>query len=104
MERMEKPIIKDNPLLVLLVMLLVTLCFIGILIWTGKREINTEKVTVREGDTLSEIAEEHNVDLDEILTLNVDVIPENIKPGQVISLPAQETKKDLTHHGDKPGS
>ena len=100
MERMEKPIIKDNPLLVLLIMLLVTLCFIGILIWTGQREINTEEVTVREGDTLIEIAEEHDIDLDKILSLNMGVIPENIKPGQVITLPAQETKKDLTHKGE----
>lgn len=52
----------------------------------GERAIDAGVWIVGEGDTLVSISEETGIDLDELVSLNSDIDPQTLSPGQRISL------------------
>jgi len=58
---------------------------------------------VREGETLSDIAELYDVAMDEILALNPDLDPEVIREGQVLRVPAEAPVMDSSGSGEAEG-
>jgi len=53
--------------------------------------------TVKRGDTLSQIAQAHDVSLSELISLNNLGNPNLIRPGQVLEIPGQGGTPDITH-------
>jgi LysM repeat protein len=53
--------------------------------------------TVKRGDTLSEIAQNHNVSLSDLISLNNLSNPDLIFPGQSIKIPGKDGKSDVIH-------
>ncbi len=58
---------------------------------------------VREGETLSDIADLYALTVEEILALNPDVDPELIQPGQVLLIPAPTPTADTSLSGEGDG-
>lgn len=56
-------------------------------------ERKVKSYTIREGQLLGYIAEEHHVTVSEIVKLNPGLNPEKIKPGQVIKIPYYDEKE-----------
>ena len=53
--------------------------------------------TVKRGDTLSQIAQAHDVSLSELISLNNLANPNLIRSGQVLKIPGQGGTPDITH-------
>jgi LysM repeat protein len=53
--------------------------------------------TVQRGDTLSEIARDHDVDLTDVIELNQLADPDLIRPGDVILIPGVDGSPEQTH-------
>jgi LysM repeat protein len=53
--------------------------------------------SVKRGDTLSQIADAHDVSLSELISLNNLANPNLIRPGQVLAIPGEGAKPDITH-------
>ncbi|CAF1424684.1 unnamed protein product [Adineta ricciae] len=61
-----------------------------------------QKYTIKAGDTLWALSKQYDIPLDEILTANPDVVPENLQIGQTVNLPTRgKTEK---HHHTSSGS
>lgn len=59
--------------------------------WDGVA-VSEKTYTIKAGDTLWAIARRKGIKLDDLLAANPDIVPENLRPGQVIDLVAAATE------------
>ncbi|MCT2537675.1 LysM peptidoglycan-binding domain-containing protein [Aquibacillus koreensis] len=79
---------------------------VGLVIGTAGFSVSAETETMEEGETFWDVAQEHNVTVDELMDMNSDIEPRAIPVGTEIELDAEQStgSNDAVTHTVQPGN